>query len=398
MVSIIVTVYNVAQYLQACLESIITQSYGNIEIIIVDDGSTDSSGSICDMFAAKDSRIKVIHKKNEGLVRARKTGVQIATGDYVAYVDGDDWIEPNMIEHLFFKMREEMVDVIMCGRYEDVGDCHRKVYHGIAAGRYDRKSLLEKVYPKMIVNGSFFEWGIFPGVWDKLFRRKFLIKFQNAVDDRITMGEDAACVYPLLLNAESIYILHECLYHYRQSTNSMVKIYENIEKQREHFQILYNSVNNYFERNISIYDMREQWREYVLFLMVPRADILYQNVNKLDFLYPYVGVKKGSKIIIYGMGTNGQLLYRHLISTNYCEVVACADKNFLELSKLGLEVISPSELGEYDYDAIVIANSFFKVRNEIYAELIKRYPKEKIYMMNEKLIKSDESLKAFGLI
>lgn len=398
MISVIVPIYNISEYLEKCINSITEQCYKDLEIILVDDGSTDGSPEICDEYASKDMRIRVIHKRNEGLVRARKTGLQASTGDYIAYVDGDDWIEPNMLERLYKTLVKQDVDIVMCGRFEDTGDTHRAVYHGIKEGRYDKSTLLNNVYPKMIVNEGFFEWGIFPGVWDKLWRREALERFQMDVEDRLTMGEDAACTYQALLNANSIYILHECLYHYRQTVTSMVKQNSDIELQRIRFNLLYNSVNNSLEKYKDIYDLREQWLEYVLFLMVPRADVLYLGIEKLDYLFPFPKVKKGSDIILYGMGTYGQLLYKYIKKTGFCNILACADRNYIELSKQGLPVISPEEIGSYDYEFIVIANSFVKVRNAIYKDLCEKYQNEKIQLMDEKIIKSVESLKSFGLV
>lgn len=398
MLSIIVPVYNVYDYLEKCLESIVCQTFQNIEIVLIDDGSTDGSSDICDKYAAEDTRIKVVHKKNEGLVHARKEGMSIATGDYIAYVDGDDWIEPSMIERLYEIVIEQNVDIAMCGRYEDTGEKHRPVYHGIPEGRYNKQALIEKVYPNMIVNDAFFEWGIFPSVWDKLFKRECLEKYQMAVDERLTMGEDAACTYPALLNADSIYVLHECLYHYRQSVDSMVKKQENIELQRIRFNILYNSVNKSFEQYKDIFDVRNQWKDYLLFLMVPRAGTLYKGIEKLDYLYPFPNVRKGSNIVLYGMGTYGQLLYRFIDKTKVCNIVAIADRNYIELNKQGFQVISPDDIGNCVYDYIVVANSFAKVRESIYKDLIRKYGKEKVQLMDEELIKSEESLRAFGLI
>lgn len=397
-ISIIVPIYNIEKYLHQCLRSIINQTYKNIEIILVDDGSVDNCPQICDEYADIDSRIKVIHKQNEGLVRARKIGLMASTGELIGFVDGDDWVEPDMFGRLYDVLSEQAVDIAMCGRYEDTGDTYRKVYHGISQGRYDKTALINKVYPNMIVNGAFFEWGLFPGVWDKLFRREALLRHQMSVDDRLTMGEDAACTYPALLNAQSIYVLQECLYHYRQSAGSMVKQNTDIELMRERFRILYNSVNKIFGEYRYIYDLREQWKEYILFLMVPRAGQLYKNIDRLDYLFPFPGVHKGSNIIIYGMGTYGQLLYKFVRDTNFCNVAACADRNFEELRKQGLKVIAPDDIESCEYDAIVVANSFAGVRKSIYRELTARFPGKNIYVMDESLIKSEETLAAFGLL
>lgn len=397
-ISVIVPIYNIALNLPQCLDSIINQSYLNLEIILVDDGSTDGSSKICDDYALCDKRIKVIHKKNEGLVRARKTGISASSGDIIAYVDGDDWIEPDMMEILYNTMKSQDVDIVMCGRCEDTGDTYRRVYHGMPSGRYDKDSMIKNVYPNMIVNQAFFEWGIFPGVWDKLFKRVSLEKYQMEVDDRLTMGEDAACVYPALLNAQSIYVLHKCLYHYRQRVNSMVKQSVDIQIQRQRFNILFNTVNKSFEKYSYIFDLREQWKEYILFLMVPRADALFKEVSKLPYLYPFPSVNKGSNIIIYCMGTYGQLLSKYIHKSGFCNIVVCVDKNYIELRKQGLNVISPDEINNYEYDWVVVANSFANARRNIFNNLSNKVPKEKICLMDEQLIKSESSLKAFGLV
>ena len=114
LVSIIVPVYNVEQYLEKCVNSIINQSYKNLEIILVDDGATDNSGKICDELAKLDNRIKVYHKENGGLSDARNYGVERATGEYIGFVDSDDYIDPKMYEKLYEAIKKENVDVVEC--------------------------------------------------------------------------------------------------------------------------------------------------------------------------------------------------------------------------------------------------------------------------------------------
>ena len=114
MLSVIVPVYNVEAYLPRCVDSILAQSYSNLEVILVDDGAKDASGAICDAYAAKDPRVKVIHKENGGLSSARNAGLDIALGEYIAFVDSDDWIEPDAYQHLLEVM--ERYDVrLVCG-------------------------------------------------------------------------------------------------------------------------------------------------------------------------------------------------------------------------------------------------------------------------------------------
>lgn len=398
MISVIVPIYNCAIYLEQCIESLVNQSFTDLEIILVDDGSTDSCPQICDTYKEKDTRIKVIHKENGGPVSARKAGLQIAGGQYIGFADGDDWLEADMYERMYQKISKQRVDIVMCGRYEDTGKVHRKIYQGIPEGRYDKNAMIQQIYPRMIVNDAFFEWGLFPGMWDKLFKKECLEAFQMSVDDRLTMGDDAACTYPCLLNADSIYIMRECLYHYRQISNSIVKTNSDACIERKRFQILYESVNRHLEKDSRIYDLREQWKEYLLFLMIPRADYLYDGVDKLEYLFPFPNVKKGSDIILYGAGTYGQRLYNYLQKTNFCKVTAWVDRNAPELLKQGFSVIMPQEIASLECDTIVVASSFAKTRKEIYRELIEKYPKHKVNIMDEKLVKCDETMKAFGLM
>ena len=114
LISIIIPVYNVEQYLRQCLDSVVNQTYKNLEIILVDDGSTDNSGKICDEYAVKDNRIKVIHKQNGGVSSARNVGLDVATGDYIGFVDSDDYIENDMYEYLYNLARENNAEISIC--------------------------------------------------------------------------------------------------------------------------------------------------------------------------------------------------------------------------------------------------------------------------------------------
>ncbi len=397
MVSVIVPVYNVSKYIRQCLESICKQTYDKIEIIIVDDGSTDGGGEICDEFAAIDRRVTVIHQENQGLVCARKNGLAISRGEYITYVDGDDWVETDMLKKLVEVVEREKVDIVIHGRFFDIGERSIRYYQGFEAGRYDKDRLREEVYPSMIVNKGFMEWGIFPNVWDKLFRREILFECQMRVDDKLTMGEDAACVYPCMLKADSVYIMDECFYHYRQNDASMVRSKHTVKNEKEMYRRLFYSVKEALSLYGDIHRIMDQWKDYMLFLMIPRSDVLFYNFDKQNYLFPYPEVKKGDSVIIYGAGVYGKRLYDYLTETGFCDVKGIVDQNYRGLSYGTFQVMSPEEMDEVKSDHIIIAISFEKAREAAKKELSKRFGQNRVKTMDLSLIRSIDTWKEYGM-
>jgi len=223
LVSVVVPIYGVANYLKQCIESIINQTYRNLEIILVDDGSDDGSAQICDEYARKDDRIIVIHKENGGLVSARKAGVEICRGSCTAYVDGDDWIEPDYIEEMKRLQIKYSVDLIVCNCVREGKEkVVEKTYFD--EGFYDRDQLENLIFCKMIFTGKFDEFGISPNIY-KLYNTNMLKYYQKKVPDTLTLGEDAALFYPMLLNCSSIYIINKPMYHYRFNNDSITLKY-----------------------------------------------------------------------------------------------------------------------------------------------------------------------------
>ena len=204
LVSVIVPVYNVEDYLEQCLKSICGQTLSNIEIIIIDDGSTDRSGQICDAFAASDSRIKVIHKKNEGLAAARNDGIALARAEYIMFVDSDDWVEPGFCE-LPYRIAEEngaeLVAFSICG-INKRGTALRQIACP-TEGFITKEDALTKDWP-------------FVGVmaWNKLYRNYLFDGIRYPVGH---LSEDTATTHRVIYKAQSIYLLDRQLYNYRIS-------------------------------------------------------------------------------------------------------------------------------------------------------------------------------------
>lgn len=214
LISVIVPIYKVENYLEKCVETIVNQTYLNLEIILVDDGSPDSCGTICNKLAEKDSRIRVIHKKNGGLSDARNAGIRIATGEYFLFVDSDDFISYSMIETLYKSIKKNNADMAVCG-YEKVFSNgiiekrHFSVKNGeeVLTGEEATKRLLYSMEPEMVV------------AWNKLERRCLWKHMEFPVGKQ---HEDDFTAYRLMYKSSKIVLLNEPLYYYLQREDSII--------------------------------------------------------------------------------------------------------------------------------------------------------------------------------
>lgn len=192
LVSVIVPVYNISGYIERCLKSVCGQSYENLEIVVVDDGSTDESGKICDEFAAKDKRVKVYHKKNGGLSDARNFGIKKARGEFVALVDGDDFVQKDYVRNMV-KVASEDVDIVVCGFDKTIPDSMTMSGRDAAVRLLTRQDNLEIV------------------AWNKLYRRELFDEIQYPNGEK---HEDSLTTYKLLAAARVIKYIPESLYYY----------------------------------------------------------------------------------------------------------------------------------------------------------------------------------------
>lgn len=209
-ISVIVPIYNVEKYLDRCIESILKQTYKNIEIILVDDGSTDNSGKMCDQFAKRDNRIKVIHKKNGGMSDARNVGLDFVSGEYIAFVDSDDWISPVMFERLYSILKKYKTEIVVCEpiyAYETYID--EQQFSGKSFELSKRKAI------ELLIEDRKFR----SVVWNKLYARRLW------ADIRFPKGkhyEDVHIVYKIYDMCETISFLDQGLYYYFQRSQSIV--------------------------------------------------------------------------------------------------------------------------------------------------------------------------------
>lgn len=225
--SVIVPIYGIEPYLNKCIDSILEQHYRDIEIILVDDGSKDNCPYICDKYAERDSSIKVIHKENGGLVSARKAGLKAAVGKYIAFVDGDDYVDHNMYERICEKAEVTDADIVITGFKFRYPEKTVEWSENFPNGLYKKQDLETKIYPVMMCHDNRLERKITPAVWNKLFKRELLEKVLPNVPETIKDGEDAAITYPCMLQAEKVCILgDERAYNYRILSESMSHHYD----------------------------------------------------------------------------------------------------------------------------------------------------------------------------
>ena len=223
-ISVIVPAYNIEKYIGQCLESIMCQTFQDIEIIVIDDGSQDDTGVICDRYAAHDSRVKVIHQKNAGVVSARKKGIESAAGRMIAFADGDDWLEAEMLGKMRGVMLREEVDIVVAGFVKDFEDSGILVYNGLPEKKY---SISDKFFLKNAIYISDTKrMGIESYLWAKLFRTEILKKCIGEMDEDIHYAEDLLLLWKYLVKSKEIYVLDEALYHYRQRDESCVHTYD----------------------------------------------------------------------------------------------------------------------------------------------------------------------------
>lgn len=217
-ISIIIPVYNSQQYLEQCLSSVILQTYPNLEIICVDDGSTDGSGEIVDQFAQRDKRIIALHQKNAGESNARNVALERATGDYIGFCDCDDWIEPDMYRQMETVMETEGLDLVATGWYkENNGLCEEiKNKLPVSQGVIERDLLLKYIYKRDSYKG-------FAYIWNKLYNRNILYYPSGQMirfNESLTLGGDILFLAEIAINVRKAKYINCAFYHYIQRSLS----------------------------------------------------------------------------------------------------------------------------------------------------------------------------------
>lgn len=379
LISVIVPIYNVEDYLSKCIESIVHQTYHNIQIILVDDGSTDRSGLICDKYAELDQRIQVIHQKNRGLVVARKTGLQAARGEYIGFVDGDDYIAPEMYEKLLNEIVKYDADFV-----------HSSFWRGLIkevlfTGRvieFSEEEAKEKFLFESLLGET---EHISPSIWSKLFKNDFIKGCYQDVLDNVSIGEDLLNFCICILRCRKIVLLEDAYYYYRVRDDSMsnqielsdlvcvLRLYDNMYKIMLDF------------------GLKEEFKLFVenygRYLIIGKFIQYFDNDFQLErYYYGYSDDLLGKRIVIYGAGSVGRDYYAQISRFSNCEIVAWVDAYPEKYAYSYIDLYDVEILDRVDFDILVVAVKQEKMAKEICNQLIcKGIERHKIFWSKPKM-------------
>ena len=389
LVSIIVPIYNVQQYLEECLESIVAQTYKNIEVILVDDGSTDLCPTICDKYATKDPRIKVIHKKNEGLYAARKDGISVATGEYVGFVDADDYIELDMYEMLLQYAELYNVDVVGSGVIDSSKkDRHRFPY--FEEGLYKDSRFISDILPCMIFTGDFFQSGINEYLCNKLFRKECIVRHQSReVNPGQEILNDTIVSWPSIICSKSLYITHGCYYHYRVRHNSKkrTKIHDELGTIRYYFDYWLSILTEGLDEKLRA-EVERQYKWFIIYRLFSKQPEIFDRLPSKKLLMAYGGISIDARVIVYGAGMVGIQLMRYLKEVPEISVVAWMDRDWESYDE-SFCVISPNEINNYEFDFIIVAIARSEaIKSAVYDLQLYGVPREMIRTVDVVLLET----------
>lgn len=364
LLSIIVPVYNVAPYLDRSIRSILGQTYQNLEVILVDDGSTDSSGEICERYARSDPRVKLISQENQGASAARRSGIRLASGAYMGFMDPDDYIDPDFYEQLM--ARREGFDMVVSQWLRESESGTRRCYDTFPPGAYetpeDMEFLLRHMINISLPGGSVnIQPGIAAYLWNKLFRTELVKEAVEEIKVDLAVSNDRPIIYGVMLKCRSILITEVCGYHYQVREGSIA---HGVDRNCRHL-----------KSSCEFYGLMESMlegdprREYLLpQVQLKTAEDITRAPARMGFppeaqlqlktpVFPFVNLLDGKRIALYGADLLGGGYRRQILKWNVCQIALWVDENWAEYVRTGLEVSPVERLLEAQYDCVVLAVS-----------------------------------------
>lgn len=308
-ISIIVPVYNIQNYLSRCIKSIQSQTFNDFELLLINDGSTDNSGEVCDTYSNKDSRIRVIHKSNEGVSSARNLGIQNAKGEFITFVDGDDWVETEYLEQLYFNIKDLGCDVAVCGGC-DIDEQGKK----LRSYAFEKKQVLQSEETEL------YDWPYFTYVIHRMLIKKSLIE-DVVFDTNLPNGEDTLFLTEVFLKAQNgISFIPYIGYYYfiRSDGASLHNIYSKkkfsaIIAYEKRIKIMKDSglsmqTSWYNSFLLEVYLLYGYIVQHPEFYSRDHADILFNYLKEYKAYADAIGSSRKFKILYYFMIHNQKLL------------------------------------------------------------------------------------------
>lgn len=367
-ISVIIPVYQSVNTIEKCIDSVLSQTYPYLQIILVDDGSTDGSGAICDRYAEKYSNIEVIHISNSGPVVARKEGLLLAKGQYVGFVDSDDYIEDTMYEKLHKVISDDDSDFVHSWYWsirEDEKVCEVNAYNELFDINDRRKRELAF---KQLFFGS--KKNITPSIWSKLYKKQFLLDNYSFIPENVNYGEDLLLLFACIAKSKKISIVDFRDYNYviQEKSLSHLKKEEMFFKEIYVLQLL-RTLNIKMNYPVKEYVLYEWVRERIMCLLMATVNGI-ERIQSLQYYITGIEKYRGKKVIIYGAGAVGHDYLRQMELSGLDAPVAICDANVSHLLWGKVKVIRPTEIPKYDYDVVIVSVLDEDCAKEICRDLI----------------------------
>lgn len=368
--SVIVPIYNTQGYLVRCIESILNQTYTNMEIILVNDGSTDDSLSVCEEYARQDVRIQIVSQPNQGIIAAKKAGIRLCRGTYVMFVDSDDWIEPKLLETMVRTIRERGCSLVCTNVYMDYDGSTVEKRNAVPAGTYETRSIAKDLFYYKDTD----HYGILPYSVAKLFSRDMLKEVLNNLSNDIRYAEDKAIVFSFVFKNIKVCFTDDIYYHYCVRNGSACQS-ENQDYLVE-LTAFYKYAKTLFDEHEEREHLLRQLGKYLLSETRYAIDVklgltssgkpIYTEPYELD---PSVFFAQKKKMILYGAGKVGADYRKRMADCANLELSGWVDKNYEKYQKEGLDVKPVECIRDTEYDYILVAVRKREIFQEIMKEL-----------------------------
>lgn len=377
-ITIIVPIYNAELYIRKCVESILEQTYSDLQVILVDDGSTDCTLNICRELAEQDSRIEVYHTENRGSVAARKYGLEKAKGEFIGFVDSDDYIESDMYSNLLQLLVDNEADFVHSGYVEETGR-ERNTVCNFEEKMFDLTDMRcrTEFLRSYILRGTESKF-ISPSIWSKLFKAKLIKECFGKLPDGQQYGEDLLCLCECILESSRIVLSKKVLYHYVVREKSLSHL--NLDECTMQEIGLWHHLTEVMLR-YGCYEAMKKDISFFLRKKMLSVILMDREMKRYVPCYYFRNIDRiiGKKIILFGAGCVGQDYYLQITKYSNCEIVAWVDSNWERCKNEYTDIVGLGQIEYCNYDIILVAVKGYVLAEEIMDTLLHRgFPKKKI--------------------